>query len=252
MKKLIYIADDDAITCGLLEHILTEEGYDTASFETGDALYEAFLQTPCNIIVMDVAMPGNDGFMIGIKIKQVSDIPIIMLTGMRTSDDDYAFGISLGFDAYFTKPINSVKLIAHIRALSIRQDLASATLPPVHSVRDEKNTNELLPDNAIPTVNTITYSDIVLHPDRFSAYANKKELQLTNIEFNLLKALLVNQNRAISRLELLDMVWGTNSYVGPRAADDIIKRLRRKLGSVKSNVEIGTVYGFGFRLSVLH
>jgi len=260
MSKLIYIADDDIITCEILEHILTQEGYRVGCFNSGDALYSAFAQEQCDLVLLDVAMPGNDGFMVGMKIKQSANIPILILTGMRVSDDDYAFGISLGFDAYFTKPINSVKLIAHIRSLLIRADMARAAKEAQEIMQAQARINGQHPqeqDAAQETLEpgkkaiaVISYGDVSVYPERFTAFVNKRELQLTNIEFNLLVSLIKNQNRAISRLELLDMVWGRDSYVGPRAADDIIKRLRRKLKQLSSNVEIGTVYGFGFRLSV--
>jgi len=261
MSKLIYIADDDTITCDILEHILTQEGYRVGIFDSGDALYSAFLQEQCDLILLDVAMPGNDGFMVGMKIKQAANLPIIILTGMRVSDDDYAFGVSLGFDVYLTKPINSVRLIAHVRSLLIKADMLRAAQEAQEIIQAQARaaaqlgtdvTGIIMPTNEPQkkAAVVITYGDVSVYPERFTAFVNKRELQLTNIEFSLLVSLFKNQNRAISRLELLDIVWGRDSYVGPRAADDIVKRLRRKLKQLDSNVEIGTVYGFGFRLSV--
>ena len=229
MNNLIYVADDDALNLRMVQVILEKEGFNVVCFENGDLLYEAFLTRKCSLIILDVLMPGNDGFTIGAKIRQISNLPIIMLTGQE-SDDDYIFGISLGFDVYLTKPFNPAKLIAHVRTLLIKAELNKPAQPA------EKT-------------NVITYAGIIIDSNKMTVHCNDDELQLTNTELNLLRYMLENRDRAIPREELLTKVWGFDSVVGTRAIDDTIKRLRKKLADAGSMVSIDTVRGFGFRVS---
>ena len=229
MSNLIYIADDDIVTLRMVQALLEREGFQVECFETGDLLYEAFRQKACDLIILDVLMPGNDGFTIGAKIRQISGIPIIMLTG-QDSDTDYIFGISIGFDVYLTKPFNPAKLMAHIRALLIKSEL-------------NKNA-QVMKQQA-----DITYADITMHPNKLTAYCNNKEFHLTNIEFGLLLFMFENKERAIPRGDLLNKLWGLDSSAETRVVDDTLKRLRRKLAQVGSQVSIDTVRGFGFKLS---
>jgi len=228
MGNLIYIADDDIIIRGIIQSFLEKEGFEVEYFENGDLLFAAFERKQCALVIIDTLMPGSDGFMISAKIRQLSSLPIIMLS-TNESDDDYVFGISLGIDAYLTKPFNPAKLIAHVRALLIKAELSKHT--PIKEKRNE-----------------LTFTDITIFPDRITTHCNGKELQLTNTEYSLLKFMIENQERAISRGELLNKIWGDDNVVRTRATDDTIKRLRRKLSTAQSQVSIETVWGFGFRL----
>ena len=231
MNNLIYVADDDAVNLLMVRTILEKEGFQVESFENGDLLYEAFLQKKCNLVILDVLMPGNDGFTIGAKIRQVSNLPIIVLTGQE-SDDDYIFGISLGLDVYLTKPFNPAKLIAHVRTLLIKAELGR----PLPSAQPEEK----------PAI--LSYADITIDTNMLTVQCNNGELQLTNTELNLLIFMFENHTKAVSRDELLNAVWGYDNVVGSRAIDDAIKRLRRKLTDAESRVLIDTVRGYGFRV----
>ena len=228
MPNLIYIADDDAVNLRMVQAFLEKEGFLVECFENGDLLYETFLQKQCDLVILDVLMPGSDGFTIGAKIRQISGLPIIVLTG-KESDNDYIFGISLGLDVYLTKPYNPAKLIAHVRTLLIKAELEKSS-------------------SVAKTPAVITYADLAVDPTKLTAYCGGDKLLLTNNEFNLLKFFLENHEKAISRDELLIKVWGFNSIVETRAVDDTIKRLRRKLSEAKSLVSIEAVRGFGFRV----
>jgi len=232
VNNLIYIADDDAVNLLMVSTILEKEGFVIEGFENGDLLYEAFLQKECNLVILDVLMPGNDGFIIGAKIRQISNLPIIMLTGQE-SDDDYIFGISLGLDVYLTKPFNPAKLVAHVRTLLIK---AALGMPPQQATSEERP-------------NVILFADISIDTDLLSVTCNGNELSVTHTELNLLIFMFQNHARAVSREELLNTIWGYDNVVGSRAIDDAIKRLRRKLSDANSMVSIETVRGFGFRVS---
>ena len=224
MSKLIYIADDEKNIRHLIVSFLTKEGYEATGFETGDALYEAFVAAPCDLVILDVMMPGSNGFTICTKLREISRIPIIMLTA-RDTEEDYVSGISLGSDDYFTKPFSPVKLVMRIKALLRRVDMDTG---------------------GTESKDILTYGDIVVHMGKLAAYQNEIDLELTATEFNLLLYLFKNPDRAVSREELLNSIWGYDNAVESRATDDTVKRLRRKLKN--SNVLINTLWGYGFRL----
>ena len=230
MNNLVYIADGDIVIRQIIQTFLQKEGFEVECFATGDKLYEAFEKKPCNLVILDLEMYGSDGFIISAKIRQHSNLPIIMLTA-RESEEDYVFGISLGIDAYLTKPFSPAKLIAHIRALLIKAELGK------HMPVKERLVE-------------LSYGDITLIPENRTSSCNEKDLALTNTEFHLLRFMLENAERAISRGELLNEVWGYDSPIGTRATDDTIKRLRRKLMEIGSLVSIDTIWGFGFRLGM--
>jgi DNA-binding response OmpR family regulator len=225
MSKLIYIAEDEKNIRRLIQSFLEKEGYKVKAFENGDQLYEAFLNQSCDLMILDIMMPGSSGLIICTKIRAISNVPIIMLTA-RDTDEDYISGISLGSDDYFTKPFSPVKLTMRVKAMFRRIDM------------DTKTNSE-----------TINFADITIHPDKLIAYCKGTELVLTNTEFNLLSYLLDNHEKAVSREELLNKIWGYDNAVETRATDATVKRLRKKLLETDSSVSIDTVWGHGFRIS---
>ncbi|MCL2202874.1 MAG: response regulator transcription factor [Defluviitaleaceae bacterium] len=225
MSQLIYIAEDERNIRHLVRSYLEKEGYQVKAFENGDLLYEAFTQAPCDLVVLDVMMPGSSGFIICTKLRAISKVPIIILTA-RDTDEDYISGISLGSDDYFTKPFSPVKLIMRVKAMlrRVAMDTEEKTDASVH------------------------FADIVLYPEKYTAYCADTQLPLTNTEFSLLTYLLANQDRAISREELLNKIWGYGNAVETRATDATVKRLRKKLTDANSTASIETIWGHGFRL----
>ena len=225
--KLIYAADDEKNIRGLLKSFLENEGYAVEVFETGDLLFEKFLKAPADLVILDIMMPGNDGFAICSKIRQLSNVPIIMLTA-RDSDSDYVSGLALGSDDYFTKPFRPLKLVMRVKAIFRRIDMEQQAL------KDDK----------------ITLGNLYLLSKQRSVLISENEIPLTLIEFEFLDFLFQNQHRAVSRDEILNQVWGYDSMVETRVTDDTVKRLRKKLSDYGSNVFIETVRGFGFKLKV--
>lgn len=230
--KLIYLAEDEKNIRNLIDSFLKKEGYHVSAFETGDALYEQFQLQPADLVILDVMMPGSSGFMICTKLREISTVPIIMLTA-RDTDEDYISGITLGSDAYFTKPFSPVKLIMQVKAMLRRIDMdASAT-------RAKKTSNG----------NQIQYADTTICLNQLTAFCGQQELKLTHTEFSMLAFLFEHKERAISREELLTKIWGYHATIETRATDDTVKRLRKKLADIKSRVQIETVRGYGFKLS---
>lgn len=220
--KRIYIADDEADIRQLIQSFLSAEGYEVASFASGDALLDAFEAQPADLLVLDIMMPGMDGLSLCAAIRKRSDVPIILLTA-RDTDADLITGFTMGCDDYFTKPFSMVKLTLRVKAIFSR-------------MADEQGTDAL------------SFGDLVLYASKRTAYRNEQELKLTNTEFSLLKHLMENQDKVVSREELLNLVWGYDNFVETRATDDIVKRLRKKLSAASSAVVIETVWGIGFRL----
>lgn len=220
--KRIYVADDEADIRQLIQSFLSAEGYEVACFASGDALLEAFEAQPADLLVLDIMMPGMDGLSLCAAIRKRSDVPIILLTA-RDTDADLITGFTMGCDDYFTKPFSMVKLTLRVKAIFSR-------------MADEQGTDIL------------SFGDLMLHSSKRIVYQGEQELKLTNTEFSLLKHLMENQDKVVSREELLNLVWGYDNFVETRATDDIVKRLRKKLSAASSAVVIETVWGIGFRL----
>jgi len=225
-EKLIYMADDEPHIKDLLKSFLEKENYEVQAFDNGDDLYKAFTMKKADLVILDIMMPGTDGLTVCNKIRQTSDVPIIILTA-RDSDADYVAGITLGSDDYFTKPFSPIQLVMRVKAIFRRIGM----------------------DKKAPSNQFLSYSDIEINLASkivVNKSKNNEEIQLTPNEFNLLVYLMENQNRAVSRDELLDKIWGFSVDIETRVADDTVKRLRKKLS--ETNLIVDTVWGFGFRL----
>jgi DNA-binding response OmpR family regulator len=234
MSKLIYIADDEINIRNLIQSFLVKEGYRVESFENGDMLFSAHLQNPCDLVILDVVMPGSSGFVVCMKLREISNVPIIMLTA-RDTDEDYISGMSLGSDDYFTKPFSPVKLVIRVKAMFRRIEMNETNKTNMSESQCEE---------------IISYGDISMYADKLQIFCNDTNLNVTNKEFALLEYLLNNQDKAVSRDELLSDIWGYESIVETRVTDDTVKRIRRKLSSANSQVSIDTVWGHGFRIAI--
>ena len=227
MSKLIYAADDELNIRQLIQSFLEEEGYEVETFETGDALLEKFKQKPSDLVILDVMMPGTDGLSICNTIRKFSSVPILILTA-RDTTADYVTGITLGCDDYFTKPFSPVMLTMRVKAMFRRVEL----------------------DKAIPYDEKLEYGDIEIMPKQKVAKCRGEDLRLTITELNVLQYLMEKKGNAVSRDELLEKIWGYTSEVETRVTDDKIKRIRKKMNQHGSNVEIVTVWGYGFKLAI--
>ncbi len=224
MSKLIYIADDEENIRSVVKLFLKNEGYEVRDFENGDLLFEEFKKEKCDLIILDVMMPGSDGFEICTKIREISTVPILMLTA-RDSDMDYITGITLGSDDYFTKPFRPMSLVVKVKAIFRRIEF--------------ENTNR-------ENDKTLSFADVSINTSSKIVKYKDEIIDLTPNEYNLLTYLFENKDKAVSRDEILNNVWGYDAYVETRVADDTIKRLRKKI--IDTNLLIETVWGYGFRL----
>lgn len=227
-SKTIYVADDEKNIRDAIKIFLESENYTVRVFENGDQLLQSFVEKPCDLIILDIMMPGRDGFAICREIRKRSTVPIIMLTA-RDSDLDYATGLSLGSDDYFTKPFSAIALTMRVKAIFRRiafEQQAPAAETSVH----------------------LAFGNIDMDINNKMVQIAGKNVNLTPNEFDVLAYFLKNQDRAVSRDELLEHVWGYQVDIETRATDDTVRRLRKKIE--ESNVVIEAVWGFGFRLTV--
>ncbi len=223
MEK-IYLADDDADICKLLEIFLKNEGYDVKTFDTGDKLYEHFLKIEADVVILDIMMPGSSGLVICEKLRQISSVPIIMLTAKDT-DADYVAGISLGSDDYLIKPFNPTILGMRVKALLRR----------VNMTRTDK-------DDDFECV------DLKYSKKNHSISIEDRELLLTKTEFNCLKYMMEHCGESISREELLKNVWGFDNIVETRVTDETIRKIRKKIKALNGNTMIKNKWGYGYIL----
>ncbi len=226
MQGLIYVADDEKNIRDLIERFLEEAGHAVSVFENGESLLAAFVEKEPTLVILDVMMPDMDGFTVCSKLRKLSEVPIILLTA-RDTDADYITGYTAGCDDYFTKPFSPLKLTMRVNAIVKR------ALKEQQTAQSKK----------------LSLEDVALEPALKRCTIHQQEVKLTNTEFELMAYLLMHQDRAVSREELLGAVWGYEAEVETRATDDTIKRLRKKLREHDSKITIETVWGYGFKLS---
>jgi len=225
-KKLIYIADDEINICNIIKSFLVKEGFQVETFNDGRSILEAFNNRQSDMLIIDIMMPEIDGFSLCSYIRKKSSVPIIIVSAKDTEPDKIA-GLTLGSDDYLTKPFSPMELIARIKSIFRRIEL------------DKTHTgyNEV-----------IKILDISVNYHTKQVLFGNKSIGLTGMEFSLLYYLVINKNRAVSRSELLDKIWGFENDVETRATDDMIKRIRKKLLDSGSILKIDTVWGFGFKI----
>jgi DNA-binding response OmpR family regulator len=194
-----------------------------ADDENGDSLLSAFAARPADMVILDIMMEGTDGLAVCARLRRDHHVPIIIVSA-RDSELDRITGISMGSDDYLVKPFSPIELVARVKAIFRRIQLDS-----------ERSTGPLL-----------HFGGLALNTGVRTAVLNGKRLELTPTEFSLMTYLIVHRDRAVSREELLKNVWQFDFDVDTRAADDVVKRLRKKLAG--GDVRIASVWGYGFKL----
>ncbi|PJF26435.1 MAG: DNA-binding response regulator [Phototrophicales bacterium] len=224
MTDTILIVDDEQHIIDLARMYLEQAGYVVTSAIEGNSALELILGAhPPTLVVLDLMLPGLDGWEICKRVRAKSDIPIIMLTA-RSDDIDRIVGLELGADDYLTKPFNPRELVARIRAILRRAERRPST---------EKE-------------RTITLDNLAIYPERRIVTVDGKPVELRLKEFDLLLTLAENKGMVFSREKLLDVVWGYDFPGETRTVDVHIAHLRHKLKRMRPTIE--TVWGVGYRL----
>lgn len=229
MKQVVYVADDERNIRELEAAFLLQEGFEVHAFATGDELLAACGERQPDLVVLDVMMPGSDGLEVCERLRRAdADLPIIIVSA-KDSPYDRVSGLNKGSDDYLVKPFLPLELVARVRALLRRSRR-------VDTGRADGADEEL------------RFGKLSLHTGFRTARLDGRALALTPTEFDFLAYLIRNQDRAVGREELLRTLWQMDWRTDTRAADDLVKRLRRKLRAAGGMVRVRTVWGFGFRL----
>lgn len=227
---LIAVVDDDQHIRNLVEAYLQKENYRTVGLGSAEEAWTLWQTSPPDMWVLDVMLPGMDGYEFCRRIRNEAEVPIIMISA-RDNEVDKILGLELGSDDYLVKPFSPRELVARIK----RQ-----------LQRWYKMSNSIEPANSIPTPTHIEVSHLNLLLEERRAFWHGEEIDLTSKEFTLLKVFAASPNRAFTRDELLSFVWGDDYFGSDRAVDHLIKRMRKKL----DRLPIEAVWGHGYRMRI--
>jgi DNA-binding response OmpR family regulator len=221
--RILSVEDDERIRTAV-KLALEDEGWAVEEAETGEEALNAFQRQPTDVVLIDIMLPGIDGFDVCRAIRRVSDVPIVMVTA-RADTHDVVAGLEAGADDYLTKPFAPKELSARIRALLRRarsSDAGSAHL---------------------------RFGDLEIIPDEGVVRRGGEEIHLTKTEFRLLVELASSPGRVFSREVLLERVWGYGYFGDGRLVDVHVRRLRTKVEADPANPRhVVTVRGLGYKL----
>jgi len=232
MSHVIALVDDDRNILTSVSIALQAEGFITRVYSDGAAALKAFADNPPDLGVFDIKMPQMDGMELLRRLRETSSLPVIFLTS-KDDELDEALGLAMGADDYIAKPFSQRLLIARIRALLRRQDLA----------KGEATASLSDPEPAL-----IERKRLTMDPARHKVVWDGKDVVLTVTEFMILEALAQRPGVVKSRNQLLDVAYQDDVYVDDRTIDSHIKRMRRKFRGVDPAFDaIETLYGVGYR-----
>ncbi len=224
---IILIADDNQQITSILEGYAKKEGYQVIVALDGIKALQEFRENKPDLILLDVMMPGIDGFQICREIRRTSNVPIIMVTA-RGEDYDKIMGLDIGADDYIVKPFSPPEVMARVRAILRRIE------------REDSGDHHIL-----------SLENLVINLEDYTVTINNISISLTKKEFELLWALASHKNKVFSRDNLLDSLWGQDYYGDSRTVDSHIKRLRSKLDVLPHpHWEIKTIWGVGYKFEV--
>ena len=221
--KTILIADDEERIRKLVGDFLKRAGYSVMEAEDGDSAFRIFESNKkiLDLIIIDIMMPGLNGWELCRKIRETSNVPVIILSA-RSEEFDELTGYESGADDYVTKPFSPIILVKRVEALLRRASSSS-------QIADRE------------------FNDLIFNDEAHEVRLEGKEVELTLKEYNILKMLLQDSGRVFSREQLLDGIWGYDFTGDIRTVDSHVARLRTKLGEW-GNKHLKTVYGVGYKI----
>ncbi len=225
MPEKILIVDDEQRIIDLAQMYLEQEGYEVSSATDGKIAFDTIMTQKPGLVILDLMLPGMDGWEICRRVRAESDVPIIMLTA-RSDDIDKIVGLELGADDYLTKPFNPRELVARIKAILRRGG----------SERRSSDSGS----------GAISLGNLTIEPDRRTIKVAGKTVDLRMKEFDLLLTLARDLGLVFSREKLLEIVWGYDFAGETRTVDVHIAHLRHKLQGMTPTIE--TVWGVGYKL----
>ncbi len=225
-KQMIMIVDDDENIAQLVRLYLEKEGFEVVHSSRGDSALSSFKSNPPSLLLLDIMLPGMDGWQVCRAIRQISSIPIIMLSAKEETFDK-VLGLELGADDYITKPFDPKELIARVKAVLRRGQ-------PDQQDQD-----------------TLSFPGLTISLSRYEVLYQGKQVEMPPKEIELLYFLSSHPNMVFTREQLLEKVWGFDYFGDSRTVDVHVKRLREKLtGSEDLGWSIRTVWSVGYKFEV--
>ncbi|NWL86285.1 MULTISPECIES: response regulator transcription factor [unclassified Paenibacillus] len=226
-QYVIAVVDDDLNIRNLVEAYLQKENYRTIGLSSAEEAWDLWRGHPPDLWVLDIMLPGMDGYEFCRRIRNEAEVPIIMISA-RDSEVDKILGLELGSDDYLVKPFSPRELVARVK----------------RQLQRWYKLNQL-EESAIPSPPVqIELGRLLLLPDERRAFWDGEEVDLTSKEFAMLRVFADNPNRAFTRDELLAYVWGDDYFGSDRAVDHLLKRVRKKIG----DLPIEAIWGHGYRM----
>lgn len=238
-KQRILIVDDDSSIAELISLYLTKECYDTKMVADGEEALRVFKDYNPNLVILDLMLPGIDGYEVCRKLRSFSSVPVIMLSA-KGETFDKVLGLELGADDYMIKPFDAKELVARVKAVLRRYSQpqqAAAAAPENDSL------------SALRTGNFIEYKDLIINLTNYSVFYKGRAVEMPPKELELLYFLASSPNQVFTREQLLDHIWGYEFAGDSRTVDVHIKRLREKIPGT-GEWEISTVWGIGYKFRV--
>ena len=229
-KTKILIVDDDNNIAELISLYLTKECYDTMIVNDGEEALSAFESYAPNMILLDLMLPGIDGYQVCREVRTKSNVPIIMLSA-KGEIFDKVLGLELGADDYIMKPFDSKELVARVKAVLRRYQ-------PIKSI-----------STPAPSAKCVEYPDLVVNLSNYSVIYNGNQVDMPPKELELLYFLAASPNQVFTREQLLDHIWGYEYIGDTRTVDVHVKRLREKI-SDHEKWQLATVWGIGYKFEV--
>ena len=228
-KTKILIVDDDNNIAELISLYLTKECYDTKIVNDGEEALQAFETYNPNMILLDLMLPGIDGYQVCREIRTKSNVPIIMLSA-KGEIFDKVLGLELGADDYIMKPFDSKELVARVKAVLRRFQPMKTTA-------------------VTPPAKCVEYPNLTVNLSNYSVIYNGRQIDMPPKELELLYFLASSPNQVFTREQLLDHIWGYEYIGDTRTVDVHVKRLREKIND-HQNWQIATVWGIGYKFEV--
>lgn len=223
MKKILLIEDDPHV-CSIVKKGLMEENYVVETAMEGRAGIELFFQGQFDLVLLDIMLPTISGLEVCSKIREKSNVPILMLTALGTAEN-VALGLNTGADDYLVKPFKFIELIARVRSLLRRSDIQETTAVSMYS-----------------------FADLFINDESKTVTRGGETISLTSTEYRLLLMFVMNARRVLSRMEILEEVWGVNFDMGTNVVDVYVNYLRKKLDQPGKPKLIHTHIGMGYVL----
>ena len=237
-KQRILIVDDDSSIAELISLYLEKECFSTKIAEDGEAALSLYEKEGADLLILDLMLPGIDGYEVCRRIRASSDVPIIMLSA-KGETFDKVLGLELGADDYMLKPFDTKELVARVKAVLRRSQHVFS--PPLEEEKEKEGGEDLLRKGKY-----IAYEDLVINLSNYAVHYKGKAIDMPPKELELLYFLASSPNQVFTREQLLDHIWGYEFAGDSRTVDVHIKRLREKLPQVEE-WEISTVWGIGYK-----